>query len=605
MRRKGSLVAVKPGRYLHLTLLALVTAIACILRIWMIFTQRVNMDEGVYLNDARYVLQGMLPFRDFLSREPLFIYALAADIKIFGLGLIQGRLLMLFGAIVAVLVAYGLGRYFLGRFVGLLSAGFFAISPFAIYQGTIIRLELIESAMVGLSLLLLAVAVHRGSAKTFCVAGAVLGLAILFRRSALVFVPIEGLLLLLLVNAGLARKVLSWVLGLTLSFIPILYLMSITDSRWIWNTLGWGELIPIPWGHSTKAQVLFSVFTVILASLSAVPLFFEVATGKLANKMWVRPLIILAWLAVASIVWFGSSGELIGAGVTPISHGTRQFFLFLFLSTLAIVLWVGHSHLWLIEQRQHSFIFLAAYFLGYVLFFVRYPALYVDYFMEVAIPLSIMLAAVVQALYGGWARHDRPEVSHERTKAGLIAWWSRRMLQPFPVYLVSIAVAMLFTAVFVYGAANPFTYVSAENPTRNNYLERSWSQQQVRTIVSYVTANTEMGETVYTADMIFTSLADRDPPHGVSYPHHYLWTSGDRFLSYDPYDLEPAVSEIMRRMEEKNVKLVVVGWLTRNMFEVHPEFARYVQTTFAVSIEFGNPGLPDYVYVMKRKERVS
>ncbi len=576
-------------------ILAGIIFLGAILRTWMAATERINMDEGVYLNDARFILQGKVPFRDFLTREPFVMYGVAFFVKLFGLGLVQARMFMVCAGLFAIVVTYAIGRYFFNRAVGYIAAVIYAVSPFAVYQGSIVKLEIMESALVGASLLLVAVAINRQSKKTIVAAGFTLGLAIMFKRSGVFFVPVEALLLTFSARSLFPIKaLLLWCVGLSLPLLPILYFLLLTDFGWIWNTLGWGEVIPPPWDLYTKARIVFSAFTMLLYCLAAVPLFFSLALSRTMVERLGQMVATLGCIAVLFFVAVGSTSRGIGAGIIPLPQESHDFFIALLIGSFAVSLFMTYFQLNVKERRPFGYLLISSYFLIYVIFFIRYTNIFVDYFMELALPLALMLAVSLYALGSYWLR--------DGSNHNLSIWSPRRLSHalPFAVFSMCVVVAVVFAAVFVYSPLNPHTYVSETNGTQNNFLERSWSLEEAEEVVTFVKGKTTPGDFVYTADLIFSALADTNPPHENSYPHHYLLTSADKPISYDPYNLEPPVSEIIRRMEERNVQVVVEGWLTRAMFQAHPNLGQYVNAFYVPIATFGLPQLPNHVVVYER-----
>jgi len=58
-------------------------------RVWLLDKRWINPDEGAHLMDAVLALDGMIPSVDFHSRQPLYVYANAATLKLLGIIMYQ------------------------------------------------------------------------------------------------------------------------------------------------------------------------------------------------------------------------------------------------------------------------------------------------------------------------------------------------------------------------------------------------------------------------------------------------------------------------------------------------------------------------------------
>ena len=73
-----------PKAYRDYVLLFTILFISLLIRLWLLDKRWINPDEGAHLMDAALALDGMIPKVDFGSRQPLYTYALAGFLKLFG-----------------------------------------------------------------------------------------------------------------------------------------------------------------------------------------------------------------------------------------------------------------------------------------------------------------------------------------------------------------------------------------------------------------------------------------------------------------------------------------------------------------------------------------
>lgn len=111
--------------------LLLVAALA--LHVWMLDARWINPDEGAHLMDGKLALEGLVPGVDFGARQPFYVYATAAVLRIFSVGLASGRVLALVSTLGAGVFIFLIGRELFERSVGLLAAALFLFLPFPLF----------------------------------------------------------------------------------------------------------------------------------------------------------------------------------------------------------------------------------------------------------------------------------------------------------------------------------------------------------------------------------------------------------------------------------------------------------------------------------------
>ena len=110
--------------------LSVLLLVALAVHLWLLEPRWINPDEGAHLMDGRLVLDGLVPKIDFPARQPFYVFATAAVLKMFSVGFVSGRVLALTCTLGAAALVYAIARDLFDRQVALLSAALFLFMPF-------------------------------------------------------------------------------------------------------------------------------------------------------------------------------------------------------------------------------------------------------------------------------------------------------------------------------------------------------------------------------------------------------------------------------------------------------------------------------------------
>lgn len=165
----------------------IVTAGAFVLRLAGACFYWVGGDEGNFLYDALMWNKGLVPFKDFLLGSPGYIFLMKFTIKIFGRQLIAGRIITVVLATATVYLIYLIGKRLWNEKVGLASAIIFAVAPFSIFYGSMIKTEPNVSFFAAFAFYLAIVAYQDEKLWPYITSGLLLGIAACFRLSSFVF----------------------------------------------------------------------------------------------------------------------------------------------------------------------------------------------------------------------------------------------------------------------------------------------------------------------------------------------------------------------------------------------------------------------------------
>ncbi len=183
--------------------LMLILAGGTALRLALLPMRWINPDEGAHLLDARLMLQGLVPLVDFGSKQPFYIAGLALAIKLFGVTLWVGRLFIVLCHMATVWLLYLLMRRLVSQRAGLLAAALYALLPFFVVWGVVVKTEPLAILLAVLSSYFFLLGIKQSNTLTAPLfwAGAVAGLAFLTRQSTL-YLPVTVFLFLLINRSG-------------------------------------------------------------------------------------------------------------------------------------------------------------------------------------------------------------------------------------------------------------------------------------------------------------------------------------------------------------------------------------------------------------------
>jgi Dolichyl-phosphate-mannose-protein mannosyltransferase len=163
-------------------------AVGVILRCWQLNALGFNSDEAVYAGQAASIAgqQAYLPYFPIFRAHPLLFQALLSLPYRFGVVDVVGRILAVGFGVATLVVVYHLGKLLYGRRAGILAMTLLAVMP---YHVTVSRQVLLDAPMVFFATAALYALVRYclyHAARWIVVAGALMGLAILTKETAVV-----------------------------------------------------------------------------------------------------------------------------------------------------------------------------------------------------------------------------------------------------------------------------------------------------------------------------------------------------------------------------------------------------------------------------------
>ncbi len=348
------------------TSILIILLLSVLVRLLLIGNRWINADEGAHLMDASLVIDGYIPLLDFSSRQPFYTYCIAGIFKIFGTGLLQGRLFPLFFSLLVAFLVFKIGKQLLNESVGLLSAAIYMLLPLEIYNSIIVKTIPFVTFMICLNFYLLLLYFRHDKLLWLVLSGAAAALGYYVRESALI-APATAFVLLFLSFRQNKSKLIGGYAGYAIGYLAIVSGMLAFFARYLgWNVLFSRSLNPLSFiVKSFDKLTAFSKSSadVVQAAATSMHPDYGYYFNYILQAFYPHAFLLLALGFTLIKIYRQPLPDQINDGPTKENHP------FLFLYT-----WTG-------------FLFLA-----YAYHFLT-RGFYIDYFREFLPPLSIACAA--------------------------------------------------------------------------------------------------------------------------------------------------------------------------------------------------------------------
>ncbi|MCL4460046.1 MAG: glycosyltransferase family 39 protein [Chloroflexi bacterium] len=173
-----------------------------IIRLILAFTY-VENDEANLVYDAKLIVEGKVPLKDFLARGIPLIYFYAIFVKLFGANLYVIKVLNAFLSTGTLLAIYLIGAALHSRKAGLIAASLFAVSPISLLTNIVTSVSLGASFPVALGTYFFIKSEGGESKPNLFIAGILFSIAYFIRGSAGVYI---FLLVLLFIFSSLRPR---------------------------------------------------------------------------------------------------------------------------------------------------------------------------------------------------------------------------------------------------------------------------------------------------------------------------------------------------------------------------------------------------------------
>jgi len=539
-----------------------------------------NLDEGNQIYGARLLLYGLAPYRDFAVRAVPQTLVIAGFIKLFGESILSGRMVSVFFSSLTILYLFSIGKELYGYRVGVISAFFYSLSPFVVYTTYIVKTEPVQAYFVAVAFHLLLLAQRRRSMSASLVGGSSLGLAVLIRPSAGIYiVTLPVLYYALSRRLRLASRSLLYfgVSAITVFALSVVYFVSLTDISWMSRYFGPGAVefyafLEPTIGSYTREKILSAA--VIMAPYLTFPTL--IFLGLLARPHFNGHERLFAFSIVASVAtvlyalwaWWELPPNY-SYGLLPVNNG------YVLLTYLILVLITAASYNILSKPRSLSALpyanaFIMWWLSSIIAFYVIIKLVwFLDYFAEITPVLSITGAVAVSNFLDRTSdRPKREAISYAGGNHGAA-------LRPAGFVFLSLLLLSSLPAIS--------TYLTVENPNRDI------SMSTVTQVGAYIKSRTTPTERIFTFNAILAVESNRRIVLDNLYGLAYLLYPPDRPLSYDPYNLVPGQVQIVQTIRgDLSVTYALIDGRTKAILGHLPMLADFIATHFEKEITLGD-----------------
>ena len=364
-------------------LLLVVCLISLSLRLWLLDKRWINPDEGAHLMDAVLVLEGNIPEVDFNSRGPLYVYAIAGFLKLFGINYISGRLLPLTCSLLTGILVFLTARRLFDEKVALLSSVIYWMLPLELMNSVVVKMQPLVALLTCLSIYSMVQSLHRRKGLWLMIAGLFAAMGFYVRESALI-IPLVVFGSLILFHRWRLREVTKNFSFFLSGYIGFFLLVLTCYGRF----MSTGALI-------TSSLSPFGFLTSIVKKAISVngglagPA--NVLTSQTSDMSWLYYRYLHEAFNLHSFL-------LIGLGFSAVTAGR-----YLLVS--------NRQEIWREHLIPHFILYLWVFFLFISYGFYFYTrGFFIDYFREFLPPLAIIFAA--------WIRYSVPSLERK----GVLEW---------------------------------------------------------------------------------------------------------------------------------------------------------------------------------------
>ncbi|MBD3374382.1 hypothetical protein GF406_05035 [candidate division KSB1 bacterium] len=161
----------------------------------------IDVDEGAHLADAQLLLQGQVPYVDYLSRQPFYVVHLGLFVKLLGIHYGSGRWLGLFSALSAGFLIFLIARQLFPKRTSMIAMLLFLAFPLVLLYAPMTKMNFVVTVWNCLAIYLFLRFYKTGTFGSMILVGVVTGFAFYVRASSLA-VPATLVVMIFLLNGS-------------------------------------------------------------------------------------------------------------------------------------------------------------------------------------------------------------------------------------------------------------------------------------------------------------------------------------------------------------------------------------------------------------------
>jgi 4-amino-4-deoxy-L-arabinose transferase-like glycosyltransferase len=548
-----------------------------------------NLDEGIHIYDAKLIIDGLIPFKDYFTREPYYIYLLSGFVKLFGANLFASRLLSVIASTLTIPIVYFLGRNIFSKKIGLISATLFSLSPFVIYNTSLGNLYGVYPFVLGAVFLAFHYLLENSKTKNLIITGVLLGMAAHFYRLTIFYFPVIGLIwgLSLYKKMGVKSFLLFYSMVALPFFLPLIYFSTQSGYKNFEIIYGTNELI--------------IAFLSIPVGLICGVIFNKFVKKLIPHKQDIVAFLLLSLFAAAVYSFFNIGiakqlkAKIFFDAVLQSWHFI--FFIFIFLIIYLKKEYLANNKLTFLFKLLFlgSFLYLAVY--GTITsqalqnFGARIMPLYLKDFFLLFFTLSIAF------LFSLNKKINNKSLFFNQN---IVYWWLL-FFTPLCFYLIHV---QLFASVFlsfivlgsilsacgfsylfeIYKSANQViklflvimvvsflffpTYTYVNVPLR----DRVWSSETQKSVIDYIEKNTSEDEEIFSNALVFVLEANRRSVLDQSRSSIYA-VNPVKMPAYIGTAKNLVPSKDLAKYVKNNINLILIDSRTKQIFKTNTDFS--------------------------------
>lgn len=560
-------------------------AIGAILHIHMGIATPVIIDEGAYIQDVLQTSGSLFPFRDFLTKGPLYLFVLWLWSFIVPNTIIAWRLFAMVSWATGGFVFWKLTEQFgLDKRARLLAVAAFNVAPAAVALTTPLLLQTTSVTVSLIGLLVAHIAIQKSSVKFVALSASIFTAAFLMRVTSAIPALIALVLILFIAKPGLRMKLSAIFVSTGLALIVAVFFVA-------------AMLIGIP-----KAAVMVNMEAFLISQNR-----MEIIASSQERESIVRTITI-----ESRLLWRAGVLLLAPIFIAPLVFVSRHK---LIASSMILMFLLFFGQNVLLHLRDTGFLLPGSYpamqllivFLCFVVPFITAIAALLHepqeswnkhrilwrYFLVVLLWLGLTAFA-----YSKWGRFRQSYLTEFLPQLALLfgigfhyltdVWQSIK-----PAWFSRILVTLL---IFCVGASWYQGYMMALKYPHTGTI----SQQSLVKIVNVLQKNVPQHESVFTAQPVATALSNRQILFGYSHPGWYrearFGTISEelrRLLFRDP-------QEITHYLDTKTNFILMESRTHEIYFDGYPERSEIVRKKFEEISSIKNEAAGD-IYILYRR----
>jgi 4-amino-4-deoxy-L-arabinose transferase-like glycosyltransferase len=155
----------------------------------MILYAGIGVDEGIYFYEARQILQGSIPYKDFFKMKPAgMIYIISLVFYFTNQDFIAARILTTLVGLLTSFFLYILAKEMYNQKIGFLAAAFYTFDPLVILFSYKVYMETYATIFLILSAYFTVIGKKRENIPYFFVSGILIGIAVFMKQPSLIMI---------------------------------------------------------------------------------------------------------------------------------------------------------------------------------------------------------------------------------------------------------------------------------------------------------------------------------------------------------------------------------------------------------------------------------